>query len=447
MKKLVLSMILIVALVSSIVPVAVSAAPEGTPISTAAEFESMQSGGTYYLANDIDFGGKVYESYILSEFSGVLDGNNHSLLNYSIDGTGANTDCGTILRANKIGSLEISNLTLGSKDAPIKLTTDAQGKSHGLLFGAQENANTATLTNVTIYGDIRIPSSGKVNAGGYIGYSRAVTFNSCNYYGRVEVGTGPNDADEVYHNGGGFIGSANSDMTFFENCTNYGTIISHCSSVEARAAGLVCYTGYSATFTNCANYGDITVNDCGLQMADGQAAGLVAHANKTSPVIFEDCANYGRVQCSNWCAGFVANATSGAFFDNCVNEGEYTRDAIAKGPFVAYLSETAIVEFESVCTDKTDPNTYYGPEEAETTPATQETTPAEETPVETTPAVEETTPAEEGPVETTPAETTPVSAETTPAPTPDPKGCGSAVVSVGILAVIGGAWIALKKRK
>ena len=287
MKKVILSLVLIVALIGSIVPVVVSAAPAGTPVSTVAEFEAMQSGGTYYLANDIDFGGKVYQNYILSEFSGVLDGNNHSLLNYTLDGTGSSSDTGTILRANKVGNLEISNLTLGSKDAPIKLLSDAQGKSHGLMFGAQENANSATLTNVTIYGEIRIASAGKLNAGGYIGYSRAVTFTGCNYYGSVEVGTGPNDADEVYHNAAGFIGSVNSDMTFFENCANYGTITTHCSSVEARAGGIISYTGTSVTLTNCANYGDVTVNDCGLQMADGQAAGIIAHANKSNPVILE----------------------------------------------------------------------------------------------------------------------------------------------------------------
>ncbi len=443
MKKVILSLILVVALVAAIVPMAVSAAPAGTPISTAADFEAMVSGGTYYLANDIDFGGKVYPGYILAEFSGVLDGNNHSLLNFSIDGTGISTDTGIILRSNSVGNLDISNLTVGSKDAPIKQTSDAQGKSHGLLFGAQQNANSANLTNVTLYGEIRIASSGKLNAGGFIGYSRAVTFTGCNFYGSVEVGTGINDADEVYHNAGGFIGSCNSDMTFFENCTNYGKITAHCSSVEARAAGLVTYTAGSITFTNCANYGDITVNDCGLQMADGQCGGFVAHANKTNPVIFENCTNYGKVQCSNWASGFVANVTSGAFFDNCVNEGEYSRDAIVKGPFTANLSETAVVEFDSVCTDKIDPSVSYGPA-AETTPA--ETTPAETTPAETTPA--ETTPAEETPAETTPAaeETTPAPVETTPAPA-EKGGCGSAVASTAILAVLGCAWIALKKRK
>ena len=444
MRKTLLALTIALMLVLVMVPVSVSAA-EGTAVTNAAEFKAMTSGGSYYLANDIDFGGEKFQCYILQEFSGKLDGNGFCIYNFTIDGTDVESDCGIIQRANKVGSLEITNLTIGKSDAPVSLFTNASGKSHGILFGAQENSNSSTVTNVTIYANMRVQTNGKANVGGFIGYSRVVTFEGCNMNGVVEVGSGMNEVDPVYHNAAGYIGSANNDMTNFIGCENNAEIISYCSEVEARAAGFVSYTAGGTNFTDCKNYGKVTVYDCGLQMADGTAAGFVGHANKTTPVILENCTNYGEISASNWCSAMVAHVVSGAFFSNCVNEGTYNTQALICGPFVGNVTETAIVEYESTCVDKMDTSVYWGPVET-TTEAPKETeAPVTETPVTEAPTTD--APATEAP--TTDAPTT--EAPATEAPTTEaPKaegGCGSAMMPMAIIAILGCAWVAFGKRR
>lgn len=447
MKKTLLALTVALMLVLIMVPVSVSAA-EGTAVTNAAEFKAMKSGESYYLANDIDFGGERFQCYILQEFSGKLDGNGFGIYNFSIDGTDVESDCGIIQRANKVGNLEITNLTIGTKDAPISLFTNASGKSHGILFGAQENSNSSTITNVTIYANLRVQSNGKANAGGYIGYSRVVTFESCNIYGVIEVGSGMNEVDPVYHNAAGYIGSANNDMTNFIKCENNAEIISYCSEVEARAAGFVSYTAGGTNLTDCANYGKVTVYDCGLQMADGTAAGFIGHANKTTPVILENCTNYGEVSASNWCSAMVAHVVSGAFFSNCVNEGTYNTQALVCGPFVGNVAETAIVEYESLCVDKMDTSVIWGPAET-TTQAPTMTTEAPtdtttEAPAETEAPADTTTAAPDAADTTTAAPTT--QAPTTEAPKAD-GGCSSVMMPVAIVAILGCAWVAFSKKK
>lgn len=443
MKKIIPAVLLILTMVVSMIPFTASAAA-GTPVSTVAEFEAMTSGGTYYLANDIDFGGKKYDCYIFEEFSGVLNGEGHCIYNFSIDNNGNESDCGIFKRANKAGSLEINNLFIGKEKQPITMYLTASGKSHGVIAGAQENANAATFNDLHIYAEITAPTVGKANVGGFIGYSRAVTFNNCSFNGFIELGSGIDKIDEVYHNAAGFLGSANSDMTEFNNCDNNASITTYCSTVEARAAGFVSYTQCTIMMANCRNNGEITVADCDKQIADGQVAGFVAHANKTSPVIFDKCENNGKITGSNWCSGFVANAVSGALFTDCVNNGEYKKDAVVAGPFVAFVSDTAIVEYTGNNVDKIDPSVTWG-----TTTAEETTTPA--------PAVETTTPAAETTTEKPDDTHAPAADTTTAAPAADTttaakgddtkKGCGSAMISVALVAVLGAGFTVLRKKE
>ena len=69
MKKT-LSLILAICTILSICSFSVAAAPEGTAISSAAEFAAMAADGKYYLANDITLDATYAET-----FKGTLDGN------------------------------------------------------------------------------------------------------------------------------------------------------------------------------------------------------------------------------------------------------------------------------------------------------------------------------------------------------------------------------------
>lgn len=443
MKKTLLSAILALAMIVLLIPVSVSAV-DGTPVSTVEEFESMVSGGTYYLANDIDFGGKQYECYILAEFSGVLNGNGCTIYNFTITNGEQESDVGIIKVAQQNGNLEINNLNIGKADQPIAITNSSTGKSTGAIAGKQYNGNSATFNGINIYANIKGTSAGKANVGGFVGYSRSATYTDCSFNGSAEIGSGLDQADEFYHNAAGFIGACNASTTF-TNCENNGKITTYCSSIEARAAGFVSYTNSTLEFVNCHNNGDVTVEDCGLQLAASQCAGFVAHAAKTNVVMFENCVNYGRITASNWSAGFVANVTSGALFTTCSNEGEYRNDqAVACGPFVANVDEAAVVvDYEGECIDTIDPSVTWG--SAETTTEAPTTTPA---PVETTTEAPTTTP--EPVVTTTEApSTTPTPTTTTASQGGDDSssGCGSVMISAGLVAVLGAGWLILRKKE
>ena len=143
----------------------------------------------------------------------------------------------------------------------------------------------------------------------------------------------------------------------------------------------------------------------------------------------------------------VAHVVSGAFFSNCVNEGTYNTQALICGPFVGNVTETAIVEYESTCVDKMDTSVYWGPVETTTAAPAETEAPVAETTTEA-PAETEAPAADTAAPDT--ADTT-VAAPVTQAPTTEaPKaegGCGSAMMPMAIVAILGCAWVAFSKKR
>ncbi len=437
MKKTVTAIILIAVLILTMIPLAVSAAPEGTAVSNAAQFEAMVTGGTYYLTNDIDLGGKEYSCYIFDEFSGTINGCGYSVFNYSLNNNGTESDVGTILRANKTGNLIITDLSFGKESHPVKLTITSSGKSHGVICGAQENSNSMTLTNVNVYAEMEVPTLGKCNVGGYIGYSRAFTMTNCKMYGKVTVGSGADIVDTVYHNAGGFVGSANNDAARLDNCENHAEITTYCSTVEARAAGFIAYTGNSIQLENCVNFGSITCYDTAAQLSSSQTGGFIGHVNKATSVAFlTKCENNGKVTGTNWCSPFVANSSGSIYFEGCINNAEYTKTAVACGSFIG--NNTGIIDVDAFSIDKTDPNATTP---AETTTSSPVTTAA---PVTTTAPVTNAKITTAAPATDAPA-TTP--AATAKEPEDEKSGCGGLITSPVILALLSGVAYGIFKKK
>lgn len=445
MRKHVTALILTILLILTLVPVTAGAASEGTKVSTAAEFEAMVSGGTYYLANDIDLGGKEYNCYIFAEFSGTIDGNGYSVFNYKLTNGDTESDVGTIQRSNKTGDLIIKDLSFGKENSPVKMYVTSSGKSHGIICGAQENANKMVLDNVSVYADIDVPTVGKCNVGGYIGYSRAFTMTNCRMYGKVSVGSGPEIVDTVYHNAGGFVGSANNDAAVLDNCENYAEISAYCSLVEARAAGFIAYSGNIITLENCTNYGKIICYDTKDQISASQAGGIMGHINK-SPAILINCTNNGEVTASQWAAGFIANVTGGASLEGCVNNGIYSKDAALYGPFFAFVSETTFADTDAACRDNTDPNAppiaevTTAPAEVTTPPAVTTAPPVTDEPGTTTP------PATEAPNTDAPASTTAAPATDKPADKPSGS-CKNTLIVAPVFLIAAGTALIFRKKK
>ena len=75
----ILALALAIIMTIAAIPFGVSAdnaTPEGTPITTAAEFAAMEANGKYYLANDI-----ILTSTYANEFTGIFDGNGKTMYN------------------------------------------------------------------------------------------------------------------------------------------------------------------------------------------------------------------------------------------------------------------------------------------------------------------------------------------------------------------------------
>ena len=60
-------------------------------VSTPEEFLAMESGGAYYLTQDIDFGGRTVP-YLVEVFTGMLDGCGYALKNFTLTGEDASAE-------------------------------------------------------------------------------------------------------------------------------------------------------------------------------------------------------------------------------------------------------------------------------------------------------------------------------------------------------------------
>ncbi len=254
---------------------------EYTVLRTVEEFMAIHKvAGNYILANDIDFGGQSYTKLITLEKGSRLEGNGCALLNYVLEG---DVDiCSIGFNNNEV--ITLKNLTLGSANAPISVTSTGSGKSVGALLGYSNSMS--YIENVTVYANVSSPNS---NVGGVIGNIKGThTFKNIVFHGTVEGS-----------NAGGIFGRQQSTATI-ENCINYGTI------------------------TGLADTGGIAGNHSG----DGNS-------------IVIGCKNFGRVSSSKNAAGFSGSVSGTLSLNNFLNAGTISGGDIVGG-IVAYMGGSSM---------------------------------------------------------------------------------------------------------
>lgn len=269
--------------------------PEGKPISTAEEFIAMETGGVYYLTNDIDFHGKTYSKNIYPKaFSGVLNGNGHSLLNIAIESQ--NSDAG-IFAGQFSGTLK--NLVIGSNDAPISVISTGSGPSTAAVAPTVKDG--ATFDQLTIYANIK--GEGKTAAITSYMPGGTLTVSSSKVYGSVSGNPAA-----------GFVTMSNngsSDITI-TNCENHASV----TGKNLSAGGI--YTTHAdvgstrrcnLTVTGCANYGAISATDW-------RVGGIVGEFNEqtASTLNISYCYNLGPVTMTGG-GGFAGGIVGGMSFD------------------------------------------------------------------------------------------------------------------------------------
>ena len=326
MKKIITMIIMAATLLGTVSGLGVTASdsdtPGGTPITTVAEFLAMKADGIYYLANDLDFSGKTYTSSVYSKsFGGILDGNGHALLGITVSGT--NSDAGVF---GTMFNGTIRNLTFGSAEAPIKVSSTGGGFSVAAVAGTMTNG--ATIENVTIYGNIK--GDGKTSGITSYVHTGKVTVSNTKVYGTVKG----NPAS-------GFFALSNdgsSEITI-TNSFNYADVTAGGSS----AGGFYTVVGStggsrsgSLTVTGSANFGDITASDW-------RAGGIVGEFNEKldCKLTVDYCYNMGAITMTG-SGGFAAGIVGGACFNepsgtrsisNVYNGGEIKNTANAANAF------------------------------------------------------------------------------------------------------------------
>ena len=316
-------------------------APEGTAITSAAEFAAMAADGKYYLANDI-----TISATYASDFAGVLDGNGKTIT--------TSVPVFAVLGSAIIKNLKLAGeIVIDEADAGV-LTTNVAGGSNLLIDNVENNC--------------KLTVAKKKDVGGFIG---VMNYDAC-YGTTITIKNSTNNADITGGwRVGGFLGYApGSDdaakpfTMLMENCVNNGTITStesYCGGLVGRFGGTKEITGKCClTITHSTNNGNVTaavsqvggfcgyligkmviehsVNNANLTATAGKnmTVGGFIGVNGSETNNYGDgasvicCINYGKLSSTSKVGGIVGNlgnskkCQGAALIQNCINFGEIT---------------------------------------------------------------------------------------------------------------------------
>ena len=236
-----------------------------TPISTAADFKKIESGGFYYLTKNIDLTASGVN------FKPIAGGSN-SAKNFILDGCGYTVTTNKPLFEELPGNSEtdgshsqIRNLVIKGNISVTCAEIEAydNGYSVGALAG---KANGGRLTNIV---------------------------NNAN----VTVTDATNEEIRV----GGIIGSVFNDKIVVINCVNNGAIKASASGSAYGIGGIVANvsditSGLTSTFENCMNNGSIT--NTSKATSHTYAGGIFGNKKSACIVSMNNCTNFGTVSSS-----------------------------------------------------------------------------------------------------------------------------------------------------
>ena len=312
MKKTVSALIILSMLASAVLLVIpIGALPEGKPISTPSEFYAMQSGGVYYLANDI----YITSAYPMA-FSGVLDGNGHTVYSSSPRAIFGSVAGGTLRNIKVVASYQSAE----SRD-----------------LAALAMSGYGNFENISATVDFEIlPSAARFDhtIGGIVGEIKgASVFKSCSVDGSIRMGVMSEVGSGIETSVGGIVGRVtNAGAVRFTDCVSDADIES--GQQQMSVGGIVGITRLDSQvlFDGCVNNGDIsatrgrhsgTAGICGI--ADG------THTPSAS-VRFVGCSNTGNIRDDGEKMGGSGNNVGGilgrgygiarADFESCLNAGE-----------------------------------------------------------------------------------------------------------------------------
>ncbi len=292
--------------------------------------------GKYILANDIDLGNTGYVSIgggggSATPFSGVLDGNGHTISNFNATiendqtwlkpGLFKKTQNATIKNLTIAGEMVISH-----SDNPD--TTGETEAIEGGVFVCNDSKGGSTFENLTNMVNVTITDNAPINYGMICGMTSNSTFTNCVNMGTLDYTSSNAGKDCML---GGIAGNASNDVTF-TNCANLGQLMAKGSYVHF--GGILGRTAWStsATFVNCLNAGDLTYKGNGNFYSSSRVGGMLGNSWKCDTVKITGCVNTGDISCgvgeSGGCAGGIMayihtdDGTNTYTIEYCANTGD-----------------------------------------------------------------------------------------------------------------------------
>ena len=252
----------------------------GEPITSAADLANMQSGGTYYLANDItvtDPAGPLYGS----DFAGLLDGNGHTItvVYDKLSATPFNMSGGSGFLFDKdlTDGAVVKNLTISGA----RMAVGSEANQYGII--ARRTYGTVLIENVHVKNaTITEQEASNSNIGGFVGDINAkatLTIKDSSFDGTI---TTP-------HTIGGLVGRTGTareaaKALTIENCTVKGTL--NCTGDQVGG-----FVGISNVTQSCL----IKDSTCQATVKGGAlAGGFIATVQGVTPTL-EGCTWAGTV--------------------------------------------------------------------------------------------------------------------------------------------------------
>lgn len=220
-----------------------------------------------YLGADIDMTDQAWAQR--NDFTGVLDGQNHSIYNFVYT---TNQYAGLIRTTSSTEYAEIRNLYFGTKDgltwdgvSCLTHSSSANNYTWYYVGVVAKPQGSTKMDNVVNFAKVEVAagSNGKTRIGGVCGnWASTGTMIYCKNYGEIVNSASATGQSSKTNKAvaasviGGVIGQCDQGITI-ENCANYGTITNTNSYVK-WVAGIVGCSGQAMTIKGCNNYGIIT---------------------------------------------------------------------------------------------------------------------------------------------------------------------------------------------
>lgn len=302
-------------------------ATSGTAISTAEDFKAIENNpsGSYYLANDIELpAGTSLFADSRTPFTGTLDGNGHTIKNYTYRTTKEDLMQAALFGRTKNATFK--NLTMTNVDISVK--------SGGNFAALAAYGQGSKFENITISGKIAVNGTISSAAGIVGALNNGGSIINCTNKADVIVSNTENA------NAAGVVGHANAD-TIIKNCSNSGNISISGPIQSGRSFNAAGITTFGGKTSSCKNSGDISVKTSGKrESVEGlSAAGIIGTANGQ----VSSCSNTGKIT-TNSTVEVIHNTFAGGIVAN----GESTKAQVVKSWNKGSVTFTGLAEYGAI---------------------------------------------------------------------------------------------------